>query len=707
MSASRDTSPDDGETFDAPVVAEAEALGDSAPDDLQQEELPLSDDNLDGNPADAPPAPLPRWLLVQRIVAFCVTVGVGGAALLMRTDRVVRSDGRTAPRYWSPIRANAAGDVRERLVLVGDAVVAGAPIARLVDDVDRDAVANAVIDLESARREGAAEALLGGAARSTALDGEEAWRAVPPAELLDLAVWIERGLSLRLTEDELKRGANERLQVLQAVVRRRVELQASPSWSKQDEASCQRAGAAVVSLTRGARRGQSLAALDAALEGLEAVIIGGLGSSQPARGYLDLQLGQRAAQLELRKVQVEAQNLLRVREGLGAFAGEKRNERANLRQALEAFLARARPGPFRDGEGEAQRRRATVLELGALFLSRMTAVERQIEGAASPGLASLKQKAAVLRSDFNLVDRALGQLIRSSDLVLQGLVVIREYDEQLAMTEHEVGVFLEGAEAIGVLARGLVDTRLGEVQLDTVRRSNALDLFRGRLREAMATGKAPAAATTGAGGRSPLTSLQRAEQDMVAARRAVESRVVHAPMGGVVTWLGLHEREQVSKNEVVGQVERLDVLVFKGLLTDRELSRAAPKQAARISVGGRTVGGHVLWVAPQGTRIAEKDEPAGWNVFVELDDATGLLPSERGRVEIVVDRPRGLDRLLEWVRPAPAIPRRYPIPEALDPTLVAPGAPVRGEPNEEGKLAPAAEFRQQPITLAPTAARGI
>jgi hypothetical protein len=150
-------------------------------------------------------------------------------------------------------------------------------------------------------------------------------------------------------------------------------------------------------------------------------------------------------------------------------------------------------------------------------------------------------------------------------------------------------------------------------------------------------------------------------------------------MDGVIISLTTHEHSALARDESVGVVQALDGFVFKATVAADDLGGIQVGQPARIRVDeGKTdtLEGRVVWRA---SRVGEVVEKESWNVLVALDAGEpSLLPTPNGHVDIVIDRPRGVERLKKLLQRTPHVQRPYPSPQVVDPTLFVP-EPLAGE----------------------------
>ncbi len=681
---------------------------------------PLPADPAADRPEESDGVP-ERSVRRRRVVALLVLASAVASAAVLRVDRSVKAEGRLAPRRSAQIRPDAAGEVKSRLVHEGEEVRAGAPIALLEDEGDREAVVAAEIDLMQARQalQWASLASDRDQASSQAVAAHSLY--LPPAEVVELSLWLEATLRLHGPAAAVVAGTRTRLSALHAAVRARAEQIAATGASKRKSDGSQResvralaraldaAGRKVSDEARAAAGGRPLGGLDRALAQQEDLIferlcaLGGVlpvavrevrlpepGSGEPEQdpGFLALLLAYRTALFEQRQAEAESAALERLARVAPALTEGPRGELAALRRQATDFLARCRTsgrGPPDGWKGEAAR--TSLGELSASFAAGAAQAAGSLGAGGGKGVEELQRKASQLSAAVSAADRALGKLLSSRSLVQQGLLAAYQHDDQLALAEQAMAALFDQTDALRLLAAELVERRAAEVDLVLARRRYGVDLARERLREALGPQQAdPDVRTAGAPiaeaerrPPSPVRSRQaavvaRAERALRVATRAVESKVVRAPMDGVVISLALREREPVSRKEVVGTIEDLGALVFKALLPDKDFVLAEAGQTARlwIDLGGRRrqVVGTVAWVAPGPGQLIDKDRQP-WNVLVAIAEADPLLmPPQKGRAEIVVGRPRLLSLLFDSLWPAPPIVPRYPTPEVQDPTSV-------------------------------------
>ena len=687
----------------------------------------------EGNPpeADAEPAAVVqdpaarRRLIRRRVLALCALMGAVVAAGLLRTDRLVRVEGRLGPRRWAQIRPEAAGEVRTRLKSEGDSVHAGDGLAIL--EGDGDAVTVAELDLAQARQ--GLERV-----RSVTRTIAEYSLCVPPPEVLDLAVWLEKKVLLQEPAPQVAAGAAMRMDAIRRLVSQRAgqllegraaaketpgaEAPGGEVRQRDFAAAVERAGARVLLAVRAAADRRDHGALDESMARYEDAIFEGLGDlggipvlavrdafgarkqdpsvpSSQGLGYFELRMHYRVGRLELRRAAIEAASLARVKTGYPAIAGERAGELETLRRLLPAFVASA--GDAHGGAGWKQdEARAEIGRVARAYAAGLGSAMKGIEPSTSPGLAELEHGASALsRRGPASLDRALGRLLEVRGFVQQGLVVSAELQNEVALAERQVGDFFDSAEAVRLSARELIGKRLADSELELIRQRNAVDIAHEQLREAMAFGSGAANGALpevrrGSKGQLAVSesdrqeleavnsklsgALVKAEHALRAAQLAADAQVVRSPVDGVITSLRLRERDAIGRNEVVGVIEDLSGLVFKGLVADKDFARLALDQPARLSieVGGSQLkaGGKVVWIAPAG-HLVEK-ESQSWNVLVALapfDPA--LMPALKGHAEIVVARPRGFEWVREWLRGASGASRGYLTPEVPDPTQVA------------------------------------
>lgn len=351
----------------------------------------------------------------RRIVALAVLSALLVGGLLTRTDRVVRADGRLAPKWWAQIRADGPGEVRARLKRQGDPVRANEAVALLELEGDEAAVTAAEGDLAAARQQFKAVARqLNRMADYSVV--------VPPPSVLDLGAWLQEEVKNRAPRALLVAGATERMQSIRTELQARAgRLPRATSGSRPPEPVSRRLGGAIETLlARGEEqildalrlplsKGSSLS-LDQAVARYEDAIFEGLcdvagvlppvvrdafaaggpvaalgepGQVQGAaglrtpEGYFELQSQLRRTQLELRQLETEAANLARLREVLPALTGARHGELKALRQALEELVARSQEsrrqrddglGPDGAGGGRGGRLRTEIHGTGEALL---------------------------------------------------------------------------------------------------------------------------------------------------------------------------------------------------------------------------------------------------------------------------------------------------------------------------------------------------
>jgi multidrug resistance efflux pump len=640
----------------------------------------------------------------RRIVALAIASVLLPIGLLHRTDRVVRADGRLAPKRWAEIRADGPGEVRARLKRRGESVRANEAVALLTLDGEEAAVAAAESDLAAARRQ------FNSVARQLDRMAEHSV-VVPPPSVLDLGAWLEEEVRRHAATGGLVAGATARMRSI------RTELQGRAERIRKRDAPTKTIGGRLApaetqildTLRRGLSLDQAMARYeDAIFEDLcdlakvpppvvrdvfaargagEPGQLQGAGGLRNSDGYFDLQSELRRTQLELRQLEAETANFARLREVFPALAGERHGERKALRQALEEFVARSQEArrQRQDGLGaDGERLRADIHRIGRDLLDGVDQAWARIDEGPGSGLADLEHQVSQLHLSFSALERALDRQLSAFSSHSQGLIGRNALEDQSAGSEQQASLFLDAAARLRISAEELFGKRVGEVELAVAQKRGGLDLVRARLRQAMAAADEPHPLETTRA--RYASTVARAEWAFEAAKRALEAKVVRAPMDGVITSIGLQERTTLARNEVAGVVEDLDGLVFKALVPERELSDVRVGQRVHLSIDEdvdnhrQAVEGSVSWIG-RGGQVVEKDQHP-WNVLVAVEGThAGLMPALLGQAQIVVGKSTGLERLRRLMRPSPAQARRYLDPELPDPTRVL---RLRPEPKPSG-----------------------
>jgi multidrug resistance efflux pump len=645
----------------------------------------------------------------RRIIALTVLLLLGTTALLHRSDRVVRANGRVAPKRWSEIRADGPGDVRKRLKHRGDPVHANEAVAQLALEGEEATLTAAEDDLAAARRQLETVALK--------LDRMAEHSVVmPPPSVLDLGSWLEESLRNRISASTLLQGATARMQSIRTEVQARVErirgtegLKRAALPDRALDNRLRRSETQIAAALRLALSDATIPSLDQAMAGYEDAIFEGLcelahvdppvvrdefaarapASGEPGRaraaGFFELQSDFRRAQFELRQLEAEAASLARLREVYPALAGERHGEKKALRQALEELVIRSQQVRQRredDLGPDGDRLRAEIHRNGEELLDGVERAWARIDQSSTSGLGALGHQVSQLRLGFSALEWALDRQHAAIASHGQGLIGRNALEDQSASAEQQANLFLDAAERVRLTAQELLGKRVDEVEFATVQKQSALEVLRSRLRQAMAAAdrtnlsdEEQSLETVRAHYASAVT---RAEWALKAAKLALEAKVVRAPMDGVITSLGLEERTTLARNEVVGLVENLDELVFKAMVPERDLAGVSVGQPVRLSIDvdhhGERVDGRVSWVGRDGL-VVEKDQ-LPWNVLVAVDGSNaGLMPTLVGRAEIAVGKQSGLERLEELFKRSPPSTRRYLTPELPDPTRVLPLRP--------------------------------
>jgi biotin carboxyl carrier protein len=682
----------------------------------------------------------------RRIAALALVLAISAVGLLHRTDRVVRADGRLAPKRWAEIRADGPGEVRATLKRRGDPVRANEPVALLALEGEEAAVTGAEGDLAAARQQ------LRTVAAQLDRIAEHAV-VVPPPSVLDLGGWLEQEVRSRAPAPGLIAEATARMQSI------RTELQARAARIRHRDANSDgrpahrldralesrlaQSESQILDALRLVHANGSLVTLDRAMARYEDVIFEGLcdvahvppsvvrdvfaargpvpgepgqpqADSGPRApdGYFDLQSELRRTQLDIRQLEAETTSLAGLRKVFPALAGERHGERKALRQALQEFVARSQEARRQreDGLGhDGERLRAAIHRTGEDFLGGVDWAWARIDDGPVSGLADLEHQVSQLHLGFSALERALDRQLAAIASHSDGLIGRNALEEQSVTAEQQAGLFLDAAERLRISAEDLFGKRAGEVELAVAQKQSAVEVVRARLRKAMAVAdgahlpdEQPPLETVRA---RYASAVARAEWALKAAKLALEAKVVRAPMDGVITSVGLQERSTLARNEVVGVVEDLDGLIFKAQLPERELSDVAMGQRVHLSIEvddhRQAVEGRVSWVGRGGVVLEKEQHP--WNVLVAVEgNSAGLMPALPGRAEIVIGKSSGLARIRALLRRSPSPVRRYLDPELPDPTRVL---PIRPEPTPSapGEQQPAVAARHEaPATTSPT-----
>jgi HlyD family secretion protein len=639
----------------------------------------------------------------RRILALTVLLVLLAAGLLHRTDRVVRADGRLAPKRWAEIRADGPGDVRTRLKHRGDRVQTNEAVALLALEGEESAVAAARDDLAVARRQfETVSSQLSRMAEHSVL--------VPPPSVLDLGTWLEDEVHRRASATTLAARATARLRSIRSELQARAERiqssasnpakHAAPPMDRALESRLARGETQMVSAIRFALDSGTLPLLDQAMTRYEDSIFEGLCDlahvpppvvrDEFAAGYFELQSEFRRTQFELRQLETEAASLARLREVFPALAGERHGELKALRKALEELVARSQQLRQRRDDGlgpDGERLRAEIHRNGEELLEGVESAWARIDESSGSGLGALEHQISQLRMGFSTLEWALDRQLAAISSHSQGLIGRNALEEQSASAEQQANLFLDSAERVKIVAQELLGKRVGEVEFAIMQKRGALEIARTRLRQSMAAADLandhPTLETTRA---RCASTVVRAEWALKAAKLALETKVVRAPMDGVITSLGLQERTTLARNEVVGVIEDLDGMVFKALIPERELPGVAEGQRVRLSIDvdhqAEAVEGRVSWVGRGGVVLEKEQLP--WNVLVAVEGASAdLMPSFLGRAQIVVGKESGFERLKQLLRRSPPTARRYLNPELPDPTRVLPLRPESTPPGED------------------------
>jgi hypothetical protein len=272
-------------------------------------------------------------------------------------------------------------------------------------------------------------------------------------------------------------------------------------------------------------------------------------------------------------------------------------------------------------------------------------------------------------------------------LLKRGLVPARELDEQVALADRDTGAFLDSIAQVRLSAREVIERRREDVDIERARARDLVEIAQDGLRDASSrAGRARSALGPArlkllenerlqlqAAHAAHESELAKAKVKLKVALRALDARNLKAPMDGVIISLAAHERSALTRDESVGVVQALDGLVFKATVSDDELGSIKLGQTARVRLDDGHNGaleGRVVWKV---TRVGDVVEKESWNVLIALDGGEpSLLRAPSGRVEIVIERPRGVERVRKLFQGTPPVHRPYPAPQVADPTLFAP-----------------------------------
>jgi hypothetical protein len=524
---------------------------------------------------DAEPGLSRAAIVRRRIAALGIGLALVTAGLVYRSDRVVRADGRLAPKRWAEIRADGPGEVRARLKRRGDPVHANEAVALLALEGDEAAVTAAEGDLAVARRQ------LKTVAHQLDRMAEHSVF-VPPPSVLDLGVWLELQVRSRAPAARLVAGATARMQSIRSEVQSRAghllkrgaDAAGNPARrvtqpvDRALESMLARDEAQILDALRLALAKGPLVSLDRAMARYEDAIFAGLcdvaqvpppvvrdvfaalgpvpAPGEPGQppgadglrtsdGYFELQSEHRRTQLEIRQLEAETANLTRLRAVFPALTGERHGERKAVRQALEEFVARSQEARRRreDGLGhDGEPLRAQIHRSGESLLDGVEwAWARVGEGSVS-GLADLENQVSQLRLRFSALEWALDRQLAAISSHSEGLIGRNALEEQSNSAEQQASLFLDAMERLRISAEELLGKRVGEVDLALAQKQGTLEVVRARLREAMAAAdsaanRAPAAPTSHDASGDPA-HLSDEQQPLETARARYASSVARA-----------------------------------------------------------------------------------------------------------------------------------------------------------------------------------